>query len=190
MFYGAQNLLAALGLHVKESDIIRGLRRIRQQIGRGDESELIVWVIPSILACSQRPLRDHPQFGGRRPLPLEARPEVVRWVDRVKAVGIRSVICLLEPRQLDRYYVRGGLNLHPSGLLGYYRECGFNVSHIPMTDYQRPANDLMNQALQEFDKLPKPVLIQCSAAIDRTTPVAAFITAKRESMAGPESHRK
>jgi hypothetical protein len=42
------------------------------------ESELIVWVIPSALACSQRPLRDHPQFGGRSPLPPEAKLEVVR----------------------------------------------------------------------------------------------------------------
>lgn len=175
---------------MKESDIRRELIRIRQQITQGDESELVVWVIPSALACSQRPLRDHPQFGGRSPLPPEARPEVVSWVDRVKTLGIRSIICLLEPDQLDRYYVRGGLNLHPSGLLGYYRERGFNVSHFPMTDYQRPANALMNQVLQEFDRLPKPVLIQCSAAIDRTTPVAAFIAARREPTAGPETHQE
>ena len=116
-------------------------------------------------------------------MPPEARPEVVKWVDTVKTLGVRSIICLLEARQLDRYYVRGGLNLHPRGLLGYYREHGFSVSHIPMADYQRPANALMNRALQEFDKLPTPVLIQCSAAIDRTTPVAAFIAAKRDPTA-------
>jgi len=143
-----------------------------------------------MLACSQRPLRDHPQFGGRSPLPPEAKPEIVSWVDRVKALGICSIICLLETDQLDRYYVRGGLNLHPSGLLGYYEERGFNVSHIPMTDYQRPTNELMNRVLQEFDKIPKPILIQCSAAIDRTTPVAAFIAARREPTAGSKPHQK
>ena len=165
---------------MKESNIRQELGRIRQQITRGNEFELIIWVILSILACSQRPLRDHPRFGGHSPLPPEAKPEVVSWVDRIKALGIRSIICLLEPDQLDRYYIRGGLNLHTDGLLGYYEECGFNVSHFPMTDYERPANALMDRVLEEFDRLPKPVLIQCSAAIDRTTPVAAFIAARRD----------
>jgi hypothetical protein len=163
---------------VKESDIRRELARIRQQIAKRDNSGLVVWVIPSTLACSQRPLRDHPRFGGRSPLPPEARSEIVRWVNKIKTLGIRSIICLLEPDQLDRYYVRGGLNLHQSGLLGYYRKHGFSVSHIPMTDFKRPTNALMNRVLNKFNILLKPVLIQCSAAIDRTTPVAAFIAAK------------
>ena len=169
---------------MKVSDIRQELGRIRQQIRQGNESELVIWVIPNILACSQRPLRDHPRFGGRSPLPPEAKPEVVSWVDRVKAMGIRSIICLLEQDQLDRYYVRGGLNLHLDGLLGYYRERGFDVSNFPMTDYQQPARALMDRVLQVFDRLPKPVLIQCSAAIDRTTPVAAFIAARRDPTAG------
>ena len=139
-------------MQMDKSDLRRELNRIRGQIKRGDESELIIWVIPSVLACSQRPLRDHPQFGGYNPLPPEARHEVVGWVRRVKALGIRSIVCLLEPRQLDRYYIRGGLNLHPGGLLGYYEECGFNVAHFPLTDYQRPTNTVMNQVLQEFKR--------------------------------------
>jgi len=169
---------------MKDSDIRRELVRIKQQIQQGNESELVIWVIPNKLACSQRPLRYHPRFGDRSPLPPEAKPEVLWWVDRVKALGIRSIICLLEHDQLDRYYVRGGLNLHPNGLLGYYRERGFDVRHFPMTDYQRPAGTLMDQVLQEFDRLPKPVLIHCSAAIDRTTPVAAFIAARRDPYSG------
>lgn len=168
---------------MEESNIRQGLQRVRQQIRQGNESELVIWVIPSTLACSQRPLRDHPRFGGRSPLPPEAKPEVVSWIDRIKALGIRSIICLLEPDQLDRYYVRGGLNLHPNGLLGYYKERGFDVSHFPMTDYERPADTLMGRVLQEFDRLPKPVLVQCSAAIDRTTPVAVFIAAHRDPKA-------
>jgi hypothetical protein len=96
--------LAVQRLHMKESDIKRELGRIRQQIGQGNETELVVWTIPNILACSQRPLRDHPRFGGRSPLPPDAKPEVIRWVNRIKALGIHSIICLLEHAQLDRYY--------------------------------------------------------------------------------------
>lgn len=117
-------------------------------------------------------------------MPPEARPEVVSWVDRVKALGIRSILCLLELDQLDGYYMRGGLNIHANGLLGYYKERGFDVYHFPMTDYKRPTEALMGRVLEEFDRLPKPVLIHCSAAIDRTTPVAAFIAARRDPQVG------
>ena len=169
-------------LHMKESEIRQGLARIRQQTKQGNESELVIWVISHELACSQRPLRDHPRFGCRSPLPPEAKSEVVRWVSRIKDMGIRSIICLLEYDQLDRYYIRGGLNLHPDGLLGYYMQCGFYIRHFSIADYQRPAATLMDKVLEEFDRLPKPVLIQCSASIDRTTHVVAYIAAKRYRM--------
>jgi len=155
------------------------LQRIRLQISNGDESEIVVWVIPSKLACSQRPLRDHPQFGGRSPLPPEARSLVIDWVERIKQIGICSIICLLGDRQLARYYVRGGLGLHEHGLLGYYKSQGFQVCHFPMRDYQRPQESSMQKVLRAFDELPKPVVLHCSAAIDRTTPVAAFIVQHR-----------
>ena len=77
--------------------------------------------------------------------PGDQAEKIVRWVDKIKTLGIRSIICLLEPAQLDRYYIRGGLNLHKSGLLGYYRKRNFSVSHIPMTDYQRPTKALMDR---------------------------------------------
>jgi hypothetical protein len=48
-----------------------------------------------------------------------------------------------------------------------------------MTDYQRPPEVNIEQVLRAFDELPKPVLLQCSAAIDRTVPVAAYIASKR-----------
>jgi len=103
-----------------EHHIRHELQRIRDQIRAGNESEIVVWIIPNELACSQRPLRDDPSFGGRTPLPPEAKPLVIKWVKRIKEIGIRSIICLLEKQQLARYYVRGGLDLHPCGLLGYY----------------------------------------------------------------------
>ena len=164
----------------REREIRSSLWRIRNQIKGGDESELAVWVIPQKLACSQRPLRDHPTFGGYTPLPPKAKPLVIAWVERMKEIGFKSVICLLEDRQLDRYYVRGGLGLHQRGLLGYIESQGLEVRHFPTTDYQRPSDELTEAAYKAWRQLPKPVLVFCSAAIDRSTPVAAGI-AKRES---------
>lgn len=155
------------------------LQRLRSQHWDGADSEILCWVIPGILACSQRPLRDHPVYAPRGcnppPLPPDARPLVINWVQRVLDSGIHSVICLLEPSSLEKYYVRGGLDLPGGGLLEYYRLKGLSVSHIPMTDYQPPTTDGMKVVLREFGILPRAVLLHCSAAIDRTTPVAAFL---------------
>jgi hypothetical protein len=93
-------------------------------------------------------------------------------------VGIRSVICLLTARQLKRYYISGGLDLHPEGLLGYYDSQGLKVSPIETPDFEPPSSDIMNRALRAFQSLPKPILLHCSAAIDRTTPIAAFIASQ------------
>lgn len=162
-----------------EKTIKNELARIRGQIRAGDDSELWVWVIPGRLACSQRPLRYHPDFDkpGRPPLPPQARPIVVQWVDRVVAAGFQAIISLLEIKQLERHYVRGGLNLHPKGLLGYYESRGLQVKSIPCTDYNRPSKDKMAEALSAFRIMRKPALLHCSAGIDRSTPVAAFIEA-------------
>ena len=171
-----------VGLKEIEHGIKKDLIRVRDQIRSGDDSEIAVWAMDDELACSQRPLRDHPHFGGPRPRPLprEARSLVVGWVERVKEeMKIRSIICLLEDKQLDRHYVRGGLDLHEGGLLGYYEAQGLEVRHFPMTDYQRPSENSMRTILETFNELPKPVLLHCSAAIDRTTPVAAFIVQQR-----------
>ena len=51
-----------------------------------------------------------------------------------------------------------------------------------MTGYQQPAATLMDKMLEEFDRLLKPVLIQCGAGIHRTSPVTAVIAAKRYRM--------
>lgn len=158
------------------------LKDIRYQIKVGNESEIVVWVLPGRLACSQRPLRDHPQYGGLSPLPPlppQAKSLVISWVEQIKNLGIHSIICLLENQQLERHYIRGGLGLHERGLLGYYESQGFKVHHFPMTDYQRPAESDMQKVLEAFDALPKPVLLHCSAGIDRTTPVAAYIACQR-----------
>src|SRR5579871_4616501 len=150
------------------------LKRIRQRIETGDESDLWMWVIPGNLACAQRPLRDDSRFGGgigKRPppLPASAKPFVQTWVDRVKAAGFRSIISLLEVAQLE---------LHPEGLLGFYRSQGLNVESFPCTDYREPSLERKLQVLEAYHRLPHPVLLHCSAGIDRTTPIAAFILEK------------
>jgi hypothetical protein len=106
-----------------QADIKRLKKRIRDQmfalrdrIASGDNSCLCVWILPGQLAASQRPLRDDPCFPHTDPLPISARSKVQDWVKHMKnEVGIRSVICLLTARQLKKYYISGGLDLHPKG---------------------------------------------------------------------------
>ena len=162
-----------------EKDIRAKLNQVRIQIKAGDNSDIMTWLLDGDLACSQRPLRDHPEFGGRKELSPEARPLIVDWVERVKSLGIRSIVSLLEVTQHEKYYIRGGLDLHPEGLFGYYQSQGIAFCHIPLTDYQKPSQSQMERVLEAFDRMPKPVLLHCSAAIDRTTPVAAYIVSER-----------
>lgn len=78
-----------------EIELRRELTQVRQKVKAGDESQLLVWVLPDLLAASQRPLRDHPVYGGRSLLPPEAKSLVIDWVDKVKDPGIRSIVSLL-----------------------------------------------------------------------------------------------
>src|SRR3990172_8401946 len=87
-----------------EREIRDKLQNLRTRLANGNETEIVVWVIPYKLACSQRPLRDHPEFGGSgRPLPLDARPLVIRWVAQIKKMGNCSVICLMHSKELKYY---------------------------------------------------------------------------------------
>ena len=150
------------------------LARVGERISAGDESQLGLWVIPRKLICAPRPLGRHPEFAEHCRLPLRAKSMVTEWVDRVQSeLGVRSIICLLQQRDLDYYYV--GAGLHQSGLLGYYASRGLAVSHHPMKDYKPPEQGQLALVLEAFEALPKPVLLHCSAGIDRVAPAAAFI---------------
>lgn len=174
----------ASGNVVEGSEIRKRLSDLRTANRSGDDSELVVWVIDRQLACAQRPLRDHPQFGGRHRLSPGARNGVLEWVDRIVGCGFRSIICLSHPNELQYY---DGLNLHPDGLLGYYESCGLVVCRLPWPDpahsrtpeerarRMAKVHEIKQQAMAAFEKLPKPVLLHCSAGIDRSPPVAAFI---------------
>jgi hypothetical protein len=159
---------------------------LRRRLSVDPDADPLAWVITNQLACSQRPLRDHPLFRDQKPLPQEAGPYVVKWVERVRELGIQSVICLMHSKEL-RYY--DGLTGLEDGLLDLYRKVGFRVRHLQWADpahaktedartaLRARVEEIKVRAYEAFLQLPKPVLIHCSAAIDRSTPVAAYIAA-------------
>jgi predicted protein tyrosine phosphatase len=90
----------------------------------------------------------------------------------------------MHPKEL-RYY--DGLAGMEDGLLALYRKMGFKVCHLQWADpahaktaearaaLRARVDEIKVKAYEAFRQLPKPVLIHCSAAIDRSTPVAAYI---------------
>jgi protein tyrosine/serine phosphatase len=91
--------------------------------------------------------------------------------------GIKSIICLLGDDQLSLYRDL------PSGLLEYYRAKGFEVSHIRAADHQRPAlsQQHLHAVWEEYQHLTKPILVHCSAGIDRTGAAVKHILAMLRS---------
>jgi protein-tyrosine phosphatase len=89
----------------------------------------------------------------------------------------------VHPKELRHY---DNPDLGSPDLLEFYRQQGFEVRHIPWEDpahrqdlgavsYQEELCRVRLKALRAFDNLPKPVLLHCSAGIDHSTPVAAYI---------------
>jgi len=159
--------------------ICTALDHLHKQTAAGDETALVVWVIPGTLACAYRPLQHHPEFGRWRSLPPTARPWVVQWVEHIKHLGIQSILCLLPEALLVRYYVEGGLDLHPQGLLGYYAAQGLRVHHCPVGGRCLGLGDILPQLLTVFDALPKPILLHCGSARSYLPVVAAFLAEHR-----------
>lgn len=165
------------------------LVRIRHRTEGGDDSELLAWAVHGQLAGAHRPLRYDPVYGGRGPLPLEARGAVKRWVDRVIGEGIRTVFCLATVGELRRY---DDLGLHSDGFLTYLEERGLALHHFPLTDPAHlPVGEglgwketqlptVQRQAAVKYPEARKPVLVFCSGGADRTPPVVAYLVAAYE----------
>ena len=113
------------------------------------------WVVEGVLAKSSRP--------GHRSESVSI-DTVHSWIEKTRDMGIRSIICFLAERQLEFY---SGI---PEGLLGHYRNSGIEVLHLPEEDYRSPplSDETLERAVSGFEELEKPVLIHCSAGIDRT----------------------
>ncbi len=124
------------------------------------------WVIEGLLATSPRP--------GYRPGPEhQVAAEVVdEWLAEAEAFGVASVICLIGGDQLWLY--RKSV---PEGLIERYRSVGFEVFHIPTEDQQTHpfTAEQYEAAWEAFRQLPKPVLVHCSAGMDRTGRIVNYI---------------
>jgi hypothetical protein len=170
-------------IEAKQLEIVAGMKALRRKLESNDDSEILVWVIPSALACAQRPLRHHPYYGGSgSPIPGEAKPLILDWVKRIRLEGSASIISFMPDRDVRCYREidLGGLNL-----LEFIEDQGFHVCSLPWEDPAHSKTDpaakraklerVRKDALEAYNQSPKPVLLQCSAGIDRSAPVAAYI---------------
>lgn len=119
---------------------------------------MIEWAISGRLARSAHPEPD----------------DLEPWLAEAGALGIRSIVCLLDDEQLGRYARL------PKGLLETYRHAGFAVGHVPVKDLQDPpmTQSDLEEVWRLYETLPAPMLVHCWAGIDRTGVAVAFIQAR------------
>lgn len=187
----ARRLLSVTSVSEYEAvrkDVRKELGRIRDEIARGNEEDVLAWVSDGELAGAHRPLRYDPMYGGRGSLPVKAVGAVRHWVDLVTGAGIRTVFVLATESELVRY---DNLQVHPDGFIGYLRARGLHVRHLPLSD---PAHlpdsvganwkedrllPIQREAASLFEQVEKPVLVFCSGGADRTPPVVAYILTRQ-----------
>ena len=174
----------------KRIEIVKELKILRRRLESDDNSQLLVWIIPGALACAHPP-RHHPLYGGSGlPIPSAATPLVLDWIRQIQEQGTKSIVSFMHDRDLRCY---AQMDLDGLDLTGFLAKVGFSIKRLPWEDpahsrtdarLKRAQLERMRQiALEAFDELPKPVLIQCSAAIDRSAPVAAYIWQHRSNQA-------
>ncbi|HCN31418.1 MAG TPA: hypothetical protein DIT64_22490 [Verrucomicrobiales bacterium] len=134
--------------------------------------------IPGHLLASSRPGYDS---GRNHPV---SRDAVESWINVAREAGAASILCLLDERHLVLYE-----EALPGGLLAHYEQSGFDVGHLPIRDHEWPpvTEDELRQAQAWFEKLPKPVLVHCSAGQDRTGAVVEHLCALHGNQAKPST---
>lgn len=123
------------------------------------------WVIPGRLARARRPGYAKAPDGTK----TVDRRQVPKWVQHVRADGIRGVLCLLDAEELALYDSAEG------GLFSYYRKHGLAVEHVPLQEHGRPDAAVLEQALAAYRRLPEPVVVHCSGGEGRTGAVVDFL---------------
>jgi protein tyrosine phosphatase (PTP) superfamily phosphohydrolase (DUF442 family) len=116
---------------------------------------IVKWVQNDLLARAERPGYPAHEVGHE-----DVRSVVESW----RKHGIRCISCLLDWEQLEYYSIAG------VDLLDTYSKAGFTDAHLPVPDYEEPPlspKELADVA-QAYTQLPNPVLIHCSAGVDRT----------------------
>src|SRR2546425_748954 len=116
------------------------------------------WIIQDQLICGQRP-----GYAGECHDEVQKR-DVDAWIAEAKSYGVQSIICLLADDQLVLY------SSLPTDLISYSRKSGSHVAHIPARDRQSPplSPAHLKGVWNAYQELPKPVLVHCSAGVDRT----------------------
>jgi len=129
---------------------------------------MITVVVPEMLLRGCRP--------GYPSKDVDAKT-VDAWIAEANEAKVRTILCLLDDAQLEYYRQVGA-----GGLLSRYHAAGFAVIHRPVADHQRPAvsDELLQRIAADFLAAELPLLIHCSAGMDRTGAVIEYLAHKTE----------